>query len=128
MVNLSELFLQIVTAVTPTTVEQLLYELIALSASLTFFKDLDRDLQEAPWFKKFEEDESVLGILKYRASRLILDATHHWWAGLILMLKAPWEAGYWFGAGLFVADIPDFLRRLGELKRLLGLKLANNTS
>jgi hypothetical protein len=42
----------------------------------------------------------------------VLDVTHHWWMGALLMMYIVTPEIFWFGAGLFVDDLPDVPRRL----------------
>jgi len=110
-------------ALIPATLEQLLFMLISFSASLTFFKELDDELQKTEWFTALGEDTSIKGILKYRAYKVALDALHHWWAGLALIIYAPWPFVSWVGSGLLIADLPDMIRRLGDIKQIVGENL-----
>ena len=120
-----DLFGELVVAVCPVSLEMLLWELVAFSASLLFFKELDYELQQTGWFLGYAEDKSVRGILVYRFLRVLLDALHHWWAGLALILYAPVPHLRWIGAGLLVADLPDFKRRFDDILRIVGENLSN---
>lgn len=124
LTNATLVIADIINPVIPTTSYQLWFMLMAFSASMTLFKKLDYDLQQTEWFKALETDTSIGGIFKLRTTKLLLDLTHHWWAGLGLMTWNPVEAVYWTGAGLLVADMPDFKRRLDELLKLIGENLA----
>ena len=115
---------ELVAAVAPASLEMLLWELSAFSASLLFFKELDAELQGTEWFMRLSEDKRIMGILWYRGARVLLDALHHWWAGLALIIYAPWPHAKWVGAGLLVADLPDFKRRLDEILKIVGENLA----
>jgi len=114
-------------AVTPVSTEMLLWELLAFSSSLLFFKELDYDLQQTEWFKAYAEDKSVKGVLMSRLVKVLLDGLHHWWAGLGLILYSPEIHLRWVGAGLLVADLPDFKRRLDDILRIIGENLAKET-
>jgi len=118
---------ELLLAVTPASTEMLLWELLAFSSSLLFFKELDYDLQQTEWFKAYAEDTSVKGIFMYRLVKVLLDGLHHWWMGLGLILYAPIVHLQWIGAGLLVADLPDFKRRLDDILRIIGENLAKET-
>ncbi len=115
---------ELLAAVTPASLEMLLWELVAFSASLMFFKELDYELQQTEWFLRYAEDKTVKGILVYRFVKVLLDGLHHWWSGLGLILYAPEVHLKWIGAGLLVADLPDFKRRLDEILKIIGENLA----
>lgn len=117
---------ELLTAVTPASLEMLLWELSAFSASLLFFKELDLEIQGTDWFKRYEEDRTVKGLLVCRGVKVLLDALHHWWAGLALILYSPEPHLRWVGAGLLVADLPDFKRRFDDILKVVGENLANS--
>ena len=111
--------------VVPTGVEMLVWELLAFSCSLLFFKELDYSVQQTEWWSYFEEDQGDLrGILVYRFMRLCLDLTHHWYIGVFLNLYTSIPVLNWIGAGLFVADIPDFIRRVVDMVAYMGQLLS----
>jgi len=72
------------------------------------FKRFDYDLQESTWFK-------TRGGLTRWILRRLMDFFHHFWVGLLLMCYAWRPEVYWFGAGIFVDDLPDLPRRLKKL-------------
>jgi len=81
-----------------------------------FGKRLDQEIQATEWFRN--KPKWMKWILKR-----LLDAIHHWYIGALLMIYFPNVPElYWFGAGLFVDDLPDIPRRakilLAEFKRM----------
>ncbi len=48
-----------------------------------------------------------------------LDVAHHWWIGALIMVYIAVPELFWFGAGLFVDDLPDVPRRVKELLQKL---------
>jgi len=121
-----ELLTEIYNAINPQTIEQLLWLLLSFSTSLTFFKELDHELQETEPFKKLAEDKSLIGILKYRASKVALDLLHHWYIGLGLIIYSNTPILQWIGGGLLVADIPDFIGRVENMILTMAQLLAKN--
>jgi hypothetical protein len=75
-----------------------------------FGKRLDQDIQASEWFMKQPE------LNKWIFKRL-LDVTHHWWIGMLMVLYLPYEECIWFGWGLVVDDIPDLPFRYSGLER-----------
>ena len=111
----------IVDMVTPTSLEMLVWELLAFSCSLLFFKELDFMVQQTEWFKGYiEETPTLTGILRLRVVRLVLDLSHHWYVGLFLNMYTDIAVLNWVGAGIFVADIPDFIRRVVDMMAYMG--------
>jgi len=82
--------------------------IIGVTFGRGFGKKLDQGIVASKWFKK--RNPIVQGLLKR-----ILDVTHHFWVGLLLMLYIPMPEIYWFGAGLFVDDLPDVPRRYRKM-------------
>lgn len=71
-----------------------------------FGKQLDQGIQADPWFKRRHRVWREL-------LRRILDFTHHFWVGLLLVVYLPdIPEAVWFGWGLFVDDMPDLPRRV----------------
>lgn len=68
----------------------------------------DHQIKESAWYKKQRP------CVKSTISAL-LDFTHHFWIGLLIMVEIPMTAyggrPYWFGMGLFVDDMPDIPSR-----------------
>jgi len=88
-----------------------------------FGKQLDQDFQNSEWFKK--QSKLVQEII----CRL-MDFTHHWWIGALLMIvfqNSPVITFqilslpqldfniFWFGVGLFVDDLPDIPPRIRDV-------------
>jgi len=73
-----------------------------------FGKQMDQEIVKSDWFKR-------RGRLSQEIIKRLLDATHHFWIGLLLMLYAPCPEVYWFGLGLFMDDWPDIPRRFRKL-------------
>ena len=81
-----------------------------------FGKSLDQDIQGTDWFNQQSK-------LRQWIIKRLLDFLHHWWIGALLMILAPqitWnptlaQGLYWFGAGLFIDDLPDIPPRLREI-------------
>jgi len=82
---------------------------IGINFGRAFGKHLDQSIQATQWFKNRHP------IWRWVIKRL-LDATHHWWIGALMMCYFPSiPEVYWFGAGLLVDDLPDIPRRAKEL-------------
>jgi len=73
-----------------------------------FGKRLDQGITASKWFKK--RNPIIQGLLAR-----ILDVTHHFWVGLLLMLYVPIPEAFYFGMGLFIDDLPDVPRRFRKL-------------
>ena len=111
--------------VVPVSVEMLVWELLAFSSSLLFFKELDYSVQQTEWWRVVEGDQDDLrGILTYRFLRVLLDLSHHWYSGLFLNIYCDMPVLNWVGAGIFVADIPDFIRRVVDMVAYMGQLLS----
>lgn len=105
----------------PATAEQWYWLLVALSFSRGFTKQLDQSLQETKWFQRRHKFWAEL-------LKRSMDAFHHWWAGLGLWLYADTFAAWlivsadvlrWIGAGVFLDDVPDFVRYVKMARQLL---------
>jgi len=97
--------------VIPVTFEQFVWLGIGLCFARGFGKRFDEDIKNSEWFKKLN------GWKRWIVERL-LDFTHHWWVGALLMLYSPYPQLYWFGVGIFLDDIPDIPRRLRKYFKL----------
>ncbi|GAJ07454.1 unnamed protein product, partial [marine sediment metagenome] len=75
-----------------------------------FGKQLDQDIQASDWYK--EQPQLNRWIIKR-----VLDVTHHWWIGMLLVIYSGAEEVIWFGWGLVVDDLPDLPFRYGLLER-----------
>ena len=89
---------------------------IGINFGRAFGKRLDQEIQASEWFRGKSK------VARWVLKRL-LDAIHHWWIGALLMCYFPQVPEiYWFGAGLFVDDLPDIPKRarelLSDLKRM----------
>lgn len=103
----------------PPTLLAMCWFLIGINFGRSFGKQLDQDIQGSDWYKNLHPN--ARWILKR-----VLDFTHHWWIGLLLVVysyRITWswwilraEEIYWFGWGLFVDDLPDVPRRYPQLK------------
>jgi hypothetical protein len=71
-----------------------------------FGKTLDQDIQNSEWFKALSELEQW--IVEH-----LLDFTHHWWIGALLVLYGGRVEIIWFGWGLILDDLPDVPARFG---------------
>jgi hypothetical protein len=89
----------------PDTFEAAVWLGIGLLFARAFGKRLDQDIQASPWFKQLRPWEKW--ILKHS-----LDFLHHWWIGALIMLYIPIPIAYWFGAGIFLDDLPDIPKRV----------------
>jgi len=89
----------------PSTLREVTWCGIGILFGRAFGKHLDLDVQSTVWFKRKK-------IWQQRVIRFLLDLTHHWWIGLLLMCYAPNIEVFWFGMGLFLNDLPDVPRRL----------------
>jgi len=80
----------------------------------------DNQIKNSEWYKRrCSCEQSVISGL--------LDFTHHFWIGLLLMVEIPREVcggrPYWFGMGLFVDDMPDIPARFKKWFGYLSEKL-----
>ena len=74
-----------------------------LAIGITFgraFKGFDEEIQDQPWFKN-------LVWWQRKLVEIILDITHHWWIGMLMVLYVPYEEAVWLGWGLVADDIID---------------------
>lgn len=97
---------------TPETFEQAVWLGMGIIFGRSFGKKLDWDIQQGEWFKGLHP------ILQGTVKRM-LDATHHWWLGALIMLYLPvvniWGVMipiYWWGLGLVLDDLPDIPPRI----------------
>ena len=91
----------------PPTFEAAVWLALGIQFGRSFGKKLDYEVQAGPWFKG-------LPLLYQAIIKRLLDFTHHWWIGALIMLYAP-PFWYWFGAGLLLDDLPDVPNRIKEL-------------
>ncbi|MEM3737546.1 MAG: hypothetical protein QXJ75_05635 [Candidatus Bathyarchaeia archaeon] len=89
----------------PATFEDTVWLAFGFTFARAFGKRFDQDVQNSEWFKCLKNWQ------RWLVQRL-LDFTHHWQWGALLMLYAPWTTVYWFGVGVFLDDIPDIPRRV----------------
>lgn len=100
-----------ITVPIPTTFEQTVWLAIGVMFGRAFCKKIDWDIQQSEWFKK-------QGLPTQNVISRVLDFSHHWWGGALLMLYAPPSWGiiaYWFGAGLLLDDLPDIPERINKI-------------
>jgi len=98
----------------PTTLLEALWLALGLTFGRAFGKRLDVQIQATGWFRS-------LSPLARWAVKRALDATHHWWIGLLLVVYAPHVPElYWLGWGLFYDDLPDVPRRFKRILKDLG--------
>jgi hypothetical protein len=76
----------------------------------------DHKVKETEWYN------GLCPMQKYLVDAL-LDFTHHFWIGLLLMVYAVNPEMYWFGMGLFVDDMPDIPSRFRKWFGYLAVKL-----
>lgn len=122
MTNALELFPQLLEdfflMLIPTTYTAIGWWALGGTFARSFGKNLDHNVQELKEFKNLHW--ALQWIIKF-----ILNFTHHWWIGFIIMLMYvrdtvyPWNGipieWYWFGAGILVDDLPDLYRRVKEM-------------
>jgi len=105
----------------PATLLEILWLCLGITFGRAFGKKLDLEIQETDWFKE-------KGKLAQWLLRRLLDFTHHWEIGLLLMVyfgyadlggAIPWGGYipelYWFGYGLVIDDLPDLPARLRKI-------------
>jgi len=104
-----------ITVPIPATFEQAVWLAMGLTFGRAFGKKLDWDIVNSDWFK------AQSAVTQNILSR-VLDFTHHWWAGALLMLYAPpqlwvftYTMMYWFAGGLLLDDLPDVPSRLSKI-------------
>lgn len=108
--NLLQLAADLISMAIPTTVNTLYFWTLGVILSREIFKPLDYNLKETDAFKN-------LSRLEQEVYSRILDGIHHWWIGAFLMLYPPaqfTEVIRWVGAGIFIADMPDFYNRIRD--------------
>jgi len=97
----------------PETLLQATWFLIGLFAGRGGAKS-DNIVKESDWYKK-------RGPITQKIINGLLDFTHHFWIGMLLMVYAVNPEMYWFGMGLFIDDLPDipprFIKWFNYLKR-----------
>ena len=82
---------------------------IGINFGRAFGKQFDQSVQRTDWFKRRQKWQQWI-------IKRLLDATHHWWIGALLMIYGVNIVEVvWFGAGLFVDDLPDVPRRAKEI-------------
>lgn len=100
----------------PSTLEQVLWMGIGITVARAFGKRCDYEIQRTDWFKGVSR-------LQRWFLKAGLDALHHWWMGLLLVVYADVIAGwvpipqtimYWLGVGVFVDDMPDLPSRIKD--------------
>jgi len=90
----------------PATLLEVLWFFLGITFGRAFGKKLDCEIQATDWFKKRT-------VITRWILRRLLDFTHHWWIGLLLVVYFPHITElYWFGWGLFYDDLPDVPRRM----------------
>lgn len=119
MVN--ELLASILTNLIPGTFPQLLWWAIGGSFARSFGKKLDYDIQRDPWFTELPPWQK--GVVKR-----VLDFTHHWWVGGLLMeygfFTVDSSITYWIGAGVLVDDLPDLYKRVESMIKTIAKYLS----
>lgn len=105
----------------PETPLQITWTIIGFVFSRAFGKQLDRDIQNGEWFKGLSKPWQNF-------VKRLLDATHHFWMGMLLMVYAGKLSGwfsldpqifFWVGWGFFVDDWPDMPARFVKYFRYL---------
>jgi len=99
----------------PETLLQVTWFLIGFFAGRAGAKT-DNTVKESEWFKK--QNKTVQSAISG-----LLDFTHHFWMGLLLMTYAIYPEMYWLGVGLFVDDMPDVPARFAKWFSYLGNKI-----
>jgi len=93
------------------------YFLMAGLVCRSFFKKLDWEIQQTPWFKEREAWMQAL-VCKF------LDFFHHWWMGYGLMVFPNEVAAtirltalevYWVGFAVLLDDLPDMPERIRKM-------------
>jgi len=93
----------------PTNLLEWLWLCLGITFGRAFGKKFDLEIQETEWFKKLKPWQKWL-------IRRLLDFTHHWWIGLLLVVYLSHIPElYWFGWGLFYDDLPDVPRRFKKI-------------
>jgi hypothetical protein len=121
----------------PTNFAESTFLMMGVFFGRAFGKQLDQGIQDTEWFGKRSK------MVQEIVSRL-LDFLHHWWIGALLMIifqnsqvisfqilsLPPFDFNlFWFGAGLFIDDLPDIPPRIRDiLKGYAGWWSGNNQS
>ena len=108
MVDISLILAAILAKVIPSTFEQIIWWGMGGGIARALFKKLDWDIKNSQPFKD-------LPLWKQNVVARVLDATHHWWIGGLMMIYLPAEHTYWFGAGVLVDDLPDLYKRITNM-------------
>jgi len=102
-----------ITVPTPVTFIEWLWFGMGITFGRGFGKNLDHTIQKTKWFRKLKPWQKWF-------IRRLLDVTHHWWIGGILIGYFPnIPELFWFGAGLLVDDLPDVPRRIKKLLKVV---------
>lgn len=89
----------------PVTFAAVVFAALGFQFGRAFGKKLDYEIQRGDWFD--DRGRAVQWLV-----RALLDFTHHWWIGALMMMRfAIPSPFYWFGFGLFIDDLPDMPRR-----------------
>jgi len=91
---------------------------IGINFGRAFGKQLDQTIQNTNWYKKLKPYQQWI------IARL-LDATHHWWIGALLMVYIAKPEIFWFGTGLLLDDVPDIPLRIRKILEI-AKELAEN--
>jgi len=102
---------------TPENLVEATWLIIGFLAGRCFGKQFDHMVQQTSWYKK-------QGMLAKWFIKALLNFTHHFWIGLLLMCYAdrlPFLSTeiYWFGYGLFLDDLPDIPSRFRKYFRVI---------
>ena len=96
----------------PMTLLMVLWFGLGLIFGRAFGKKIDYDIQQSDWFKS----QSL--VVQFIVKRM-LDFTHHWWIGALLMVYVPKVPEvHWFGYRLLADDFPDIPDRIKKYFRL----------
>lgn len=101
----------------PSNLIMVTWALIGFFYARAFGKKIDYEIQQTPTYQNLNP------FIKYIVNCL-LDATHHLWIGLLIMIRfGPEEIiyhlgwplmPYWIGWGIFIDDLPDVPGRFRE--------------
>ena len=91
---------------TPENILQFAWLAMGITFGRGFGKDLDQSIQQTKEFL-------ALNWWQQKAVKIILDVTHHWWIGMLMVLYLPMEEAIWFGWGLILDDSVDIPARFG---------------
>ena len=95
----------LITVPAPETLLQVTWFTLGLVFGRGFGKRLDQDIQASDWFKRRHE-------VWRNVIRRLLDITHHFWMGLLLVVYSGNQELVWFGWGLVIDDFPDIPARI----------------